>query len=225
MPLCFFIILRRCSFLFPHVALPWRQEAPNGSNAQTSLLCEDVLLPDSNFCDAFNCLYRCLINAFPVVSSILNSAHFHLWALAVGKMSWFFSYGKPTKKKKSIHLNQGYVRILLTLNPTSKNSDDGHQYLESYLILCSSKPWSNIIMWLLLQWARSQHWTHLKAEAVIYRCALDKICNMQSLSSFQLLQRCRELGKQKQRRMDWIWWTLIRHLQLRFLWTALPTDP
>lgn len=147
-----------------------------------------------------------------MVSSILNSACVHLWALAVwGKSPGFFSYGKPIKKKISIHLNQAYARILLTSNWTSKNGEGAHQYVELYLILCFTKPWSNIIIWLMLQGTRSKHWTHLQAEAVIYRCALDKICNTQVWVSLFLsaVTEVQGAGKQRQRRMDWIWWTLL----------------
>lgn len=50
------------------------------------------------------------------------------------KSPGFFLMENSLKKKKSICLDQGYARILLTLNPTNKNSEGAHQYLESYLI-------------------------------------------------------------------------------------------
>lgn len=76
--------------------------------------------------------------------------------------------------------------------------------MESDLILCSSKPWSNIIMWPPLHQTRNNHWTHLKAYAVIYRWSLAKICDVhpQPSSSFSVLQKCKELEKESQRRMD-----------------------
>lgn len=63
----------------------------------------------------------------------------------------------------------------------------------------------------MLQGTRGKHWTHSWTKAVIYRCALDRICNTQVWASLFLsaITEVQGAGKQRQRRNDWIWWTLL----------------